>query len=400
MLKQFLETVSVACPNCASKLHENVYADERTIGGRQIFKIRVGQCGDCGFVYNTELLTSDSMELMYAISKNASGQVFRDEGTAGYYPKLHAERSAFLKSAISSRESLSLLDVGCGSGGFLKSLRDANSEWDIRGLDPSERAIENCLSQGLSVIQGTMTDLREQDECFDVISLVSVLEHIAKPSALVSECFQKLKPEGVLFIEVPNTLEPEVSLTGFFNAEHIVHFTPYSLSRMLHEVGFQNVVIDETVSHVVRLVASCEAALLTKERPILEIEDDRETCRKALQEYVKQEQELIGTMRVRVRELLLKWHEEGRSIAVYGAGLHTEQLSEHIDFSELVDVYLDGDPIKQGELFLGKKVVAPSQLGDAGIDAVLISSGRFAGEMTDQLRRLEQPDLVIGYCYE
>ena len=46
----------------------------------------------------------------------------------------------------------SVLDLGCGVGGQLSKLADQDV-WAC-GIDPSMAALQNCRSQGLSVIQG------------------------------------------------------------------------------------------------------------------------------------------------------------------------------------------------------------------------------------------------------
>jgi 2-polyprenyl-3-methyl-5-hydroxy-6-metoxy-1,4-benzoquinol methylase len=138
-----------------------------------------------------------------------------------------------------------LLDVGCGSGTYLKLMRDLG--WDVHGVEPDAGAVKSARKAGLAVRQGTMEDVDpEIDGVFDVITAGHVIEHTHDPIAALRAVWRVLKPHGTLWVGTPNL--------GSFGAHlfrarwralepprHLVLFTGEALTMALHRAGFTGV---------------------------------------------------------------------------------------------------------------------------------------------------------------
>ena len=99
-------------------------------------------------------------------------------------------------------ESKTLLDIGCGTGDFLK-IAQKNS-WHITGIEPNKNARKIANSKTKHRIFNTEYIKKIEKNSFDIITLWHVLEHlpdIQKQTALLKSL---LKPHGVLIIAVPN----------------------------------------------------------------------------------------------------------------------------------------------------------------------------------------------------
>ncbi|WP_442755150.1 methionine biosynthesis protein MetW [Methylocystis sp. JAN1] len=75
-----------------------------------------------------------------------------------------------------------VLDVGCGDGALLQLLAEAKSV-DGRGVELSQRGVNECVAKGLSVIQGDAdTDLADYpDDGFDYVILSQTLQATRHP---------------------------------------------------------------------------------------------------------------------------------------------------------------------------------------------------------------------------
>jgi 2-polyprenyl-3-methyl-5-hydroxy-6-metoxy-1,4-benzoquinol methylase len=136
-----------------------------------------------------------------------------------------------------------LLDVGCGNGAFLYSMRQLG--WDVWGVEPNEKAVQHVYEElGLKNVKGSL--LLEQgyeDQQFDVVTLWHSLEHMPNPREVLEEIHRILKLNGLLLIAAPNI--KSYAAQRFKNLwyaldapRHLIHFSPDTLSYLLKVTGF------------------------------------------------------------------------------------------------------------------------------------------------------------------
>ncbi|MDR2821321.1 MAG: class I SAM-dependent methyltransferase [Desulfovibrio sp.] len=143
----------------------------------------------------------------------------------------------------------SLLDFGCGDGGFLAL---AKTKADIvLGLEPDKGWIDVHKNMGIPVVRH-LADIPD-DSRFDVVTMFHVLEHLSNPLEIIRNILKYLKINtvgggGILLVEVPSA--SDALLTLYENAPfsqftywspHLFLYTPGTLQMLMSKAGCNTV---------------------------------------------------------------------------------------------------------------------------------------------------------------
>jgi ubiquinone/menaquinone biosynthesis C-methylase UbiE len=94
-----------------------------------------------------------------------------------------------------------VLDIGCGTGGFMKRLRERYAR--VVGLDLSWQGLTHTRSRGFpDLLMADANRLPFSDNCFDLVVCIDVLEERqVDPVRLLGEIRRVSKPEGVVLLQ-------------------------------------------------------------------------------------------------------------------------------------------------------------------------------------------------------
>ncbi|MEM9808525.1 MAG: bifunctional 2-polyprenyl-6-hydroxyphenol methylase/3-demethylubiquinol 3-O-methyltransferase UbiG, partial [Cyanobacteria bacterium P01_D01_bin.56] len=130
--------------------------------------------------------------------------------TATIFPlsKLNPLRFEYFDRVIPDWQGLKVLDVGCGGGYTCEFLAQRGAV--VTGIDQSAACIEvakdHSKQMGLTIDYrvGVGENLPFEDDSFDGVVCVDVLEHVESPAATVAEIGRVLKPGGVFCFDTIN----------------------------------------------------------------------------------------------------------------------------------------------------------------------------------------------------
>jgi len=99
-----------------------------------------------------------------------------------------------------------ILDVGCGSGDITLELIKVMKVKEAIGIDLTEESIETCKRKGIDArkVDVEKDRLPFEDNYFDVVFCLEVIEHLYDPIHLLMETRKILKSGGFLVISTPN----------------------------------------------------------------------------------------------------------------------------------------------------------------------------------------------------
>jgi SAM-dependent methyltransferase len=94
-----------------------------------------------------------------------------------------------------------ILDVGCGTGANLKMLA---AYGNAEGVDISQQAVDYCRQRGLqSVKLGAAEQLPYENDSFDLVTALDVIEHLDDDIAGLREMRRVLRHDGRVLLFVP-----------------------------------------------------------------------------------------------------------------------------------------------------------------------------------------------------
>jgi SAM-dependent methyltransferase len=219
----------------AARVRELYTATDRLRNSEEVFTI--AECLECGLLRTLPEMTEGELAKFYP--RDYWGG---DEPGHDWIRSSQKEKTDFL--AASGLKSGSILDVGCGSGFFLRALDQI--AWRGFGVETSAAAATEAaraLGKG-RVFTGTLIESECEDSVFDVVAFWSALEHTNEPRANLVEARRIIKPGGSLIVQVPNAASYQARV---FNGDwfaldaprHRYHFTLRTLDTLLSATGFK-----------------------------------------------------------------------------------------------------------------------------------------------------------------
>jgi ubiquinone/menaquinone biosynthesis C-methylase UbiE len=115
-----------------------------------------------------------------------------------YFHSIRKFELEILKNYLEIRKNDKVLDIGCGKGFFCSILKKAGCE--VYGIDSSQESIltaKKYIDNGINFQTGVAENLPYEDNCFDKVSSICVIEHVNNDDLFVKEVKRVLKQGGI-----------------------------------------------------------------------------------------------------------------------------------------------------------------------------------------------------------
>lgn len=285
-----------------------------------------------------------------------------------------------------------VVEVGCGKGEFLALMCERGSMRGT-GFDPTYRGEVDALAAGGSMrILPTWFDERAAADPADIVCCRHVLEHVAEPATFLRSIRRAMTPGTVLYVEVPNARFTFTD-SGLWDLiyQHCVYYTGEALEAVARAAGFE----------VERRRDAFEGQFLALEARAVDAPEGEHVAPVAgapgVVATLAAEAQRFSALVERWRERLAEWCEDGRRVALWGAGAKGVTFLNLAADTELVRVAVDVNERKQGRFLAGTghRVDSPARLAEVPPDVVVVTNRAYEAEIEADLARAGiETDLV------
>lgn len=144
----------------------------------------------------------------------------------------------------------SVLDVGCGYGGFGHSLKAARPAVEVWGMDSAPEVVNRATDALDTFLPGLFPD-DVPHRRFDCLTFNDSIEHMADPWRALHAAKRLLTARGVMVVSLPNVRQYaiikmlvrngqwEYQESGIMDRTHLRFFTRKSAIKMFEECGLE-----------------------------------------------------------------------------------------------------------------------------------------------------------------
>jgi len=184
------------------------------------------RCESCGFVFSPNREIANLTRLYEELS---------DQGYEGSQePRILQMRWLLDKVLENVADVATLLDIGAGTGLLVREARERGI--DARGVEPSKALVDYARTEnGIELEQGVYPHPALVGMKFDAVLLVDVIEHVADPMRLLTDCRNALAPGGALVVVTPDVSSLAARMFAdkwwHYRLAHVCYFDRMSLDR-------------------------------------------------------------------------------------------------------------------------------------------------------------------------
>ena len=230
------------CDLCKSKDVSKLYHIDRCSP-----EFDVAKCNKCGLIFQRPRFSDEEIQSFYSEDyyKGKADYKYIDErenikGSAYVWKKRLKKILKNLKHK--DGKNLKILDIGCSFGGFINEAK--KMDFDVYGLDVSEYSVNYARNElGLNNVKaGELSKGMYDENFFDVITMVEVIEHVKNPREILTEIYRILKPGGIVLLQTANMDGKQAKVAGkdyhYFLPGHLFYFSVNTLTNYLKTIGF------------------------------------------------------------------------------------------------------------------------------------------------------------------
>ena len=242
--------VSGGCSLCESKNFTLV-----SEGDRYGFDLKKQFCNECGLIQTYPSISREFHEEFYSYHYRPlylkSETVDYEDVIKEQSDKAKKYLDYFVNNGLSEKlADLSIIEIGCSSGGTIDALKTAAKS--VQGCDLDVEAIKFAQDNfKLDVEVGMYPSTLPNGPRLFILS--HVLEHVFNPLKTLKEIRLLMNTGDYLFVAVPGLNgvskgDYKNDLRRYFHIAHVTDFSATTLTNVANHAGFKSINIDEEIN--------------------------------------------------------------------------------------------------------------------------------------------------------
>lgn len=235
------------CPICNNNtLNKFISCIDFTVS-KEVFDI--DECEKCSFKFTNPRPNINEIGKYY----QSETYISHSDTNKGLVSKIYKwvrsytlSKKVNLINKINNYQKGIILDIGCGTGYFLKECQD--NKWQVNGIEPDDNARKLAVQNLSQNIKTSLFEL-ENNKAYDVITMWHVLEHVHDLNKTLEKLKNLLKENGKIVIAVPNYECYEEKIYKEYWAaydvpRHLNHFSKNTIIQLFKNTGLKNIAIE------------------------------------------------------------------------------------------------------------------------------------------------------------
>lgn len=343
-------------------------------------------CKSCGLVQSLPRIDSVPGRKV-AVSSGAGW------GNIRYGKGFRTDAALKILSSVLEFDTLeSCLDIGSNRGSFVLKLADLAHQAIITSVEPDSEILQAYDKHSrIKIITNRIENVELPKDYFDLVYSSHTFEHLRSPAQTLRMIRHLIKPDGVLFLEVPNIefISRDDVVEEWFIDKHLYHFSVGTFVDLVTISGFdllpKTLTVNDSNITLVAKPSSVESAKSIRHGS----ESDRVEYVKGMIEKYKltlvNNNKKLRTAARKIEELA-----KNKRVVIWGAGRILDGLIEEGNFKisclvGLVDKHLAKYVSEKN----GQSLLFPDQLSKINPDLVIIASREYFDEIRREINEMK-----------
>jgi len=178
------------CPVCenSEKLNSFSWCDYKVI-----------HCNNCGLDYCSQMTEKELGGDSSPVHMEGIEMMANTLYTTAFLTEKFVNKRVLVYEKLLNRKCENILEVGCGPGVFYNPFKKKSIKWNGIDINPYWKFFGE--KNNIPISNQPLDSIKQK---YDVIIAFQVLEHVENPISFMSSLLSKLKPGGVIHLELPN----------------------------------------------------------------------------------------------------------------------------------------------------------------------------------------------------